>query len=492
MKNQPDTRKTNLTFEEVKQLVKLEDVLLWLGISFKKRGREISAACPLPNHGEKTASFTVGGKKVNQYYCFGCGGKGDAFDLCEILLGLTKRETLFWLIDRAGLETNVKKSFSNNQNFIPPKRIIENSPQYPYDAVLLDEVYNALLEKLSFTGWAAGELARRGLSKAEFFNAGYRSLPSSLETRIELSNDIARRFNFTDQRTVPGFFQFSNKQWCFAGDSFGRRSFEFKALLDNKKYDSLFHIPALIFPSRSGAGKIQLLKIRNPLFPHQKAGISADMIQNWKANNTQTFEHYENALRYYPPKYQVVSSVNRLSGCSAVLQTHISKLSPFSPGRILLTEGEFKGDAVAHLLQVSTSALAGVNLHHDKFLAQLTGLDLSDFNLQFEVEEKQLLPFPELQKKSEKFDFKAFQDQFVKFEDKTVVFAFDRDNSVAVTQSLLKFHYLQKHIEELRKFNFLCLVWDEIIAKGLDDLLLTGEDLYLLQLEEIFTDISNS
>jgi hypothetical protein len=54
-------------------------------VDLKRRGREWWGRCPI--HGERTPSFKVSGPR-QQFHCFGCGAKGDVFDLVAAVEGL--------------------------------------------------------------------------------------------------------------------------------------------------------------------------------------------------------------------------------------------------------------------------------------------------------------------------------------------------------------------------------------------------------------------
>ena len=86
-----DTIKERLEIAEiVGGYVKLEKA----GLSFKGR-------CPF--HNEKTPSFFVSPNR-RSYYCFGCGQKGDIFTFVQEMEGVSFREALKSLAERAGVE----------------------------------------------------------------------------------------------------------------------------------------------------------------------------------------------------------------------------------------------------------------------------------------------------------------------------------------------------------------------------------------------------
>jgi DNA primase len=66
----------------------------------RPRGRLLQALCPF--HAENSPSFTVY-RESQSYYCFGCGKSGDAFTWLMERDGLTFREAMEVLADRAGI-----------------------------------------------------------------------------------------------------------------------------------------------------------------------------------------------------------------------------------------------------------------------------------------------------------------------------------------------------------------------------------------------------
>lgn len=69
-------------------------------IELKRAGINYTARCPF--HNEKTPSFYVSDER-GTYKCFGCGEGGDIFSFVEYMDGLTFKETLKKLADKAGV-----------------------------------------------------------------------------------------------------------------------------------------------------------------------------------------------------------------------------------------------------------------------------------------------------------------------------------------------------------------------------------------------------
>jgi DNA primase len=91
MRGDVETIKERLDIAEVvKEHVKLE-----------KAGQSYKGRCPF--HNEKTPSFFVSPVRQS-YYCFGCGAKGDIFTFVQELEGLSFKEALKALAEKAGVE----------------------------------------------------------------------------------------------------------------------------------------------------------------------------------------------------------------------------------------------------------------------------------------------------------------------------------------------------------------------------------------------------
>ncbi|MBP6912124.1 MAG: DNA primase, partial [Candidatus Pacebacteria bacterium] len=75
-------------------------------IRLEKAGNYMRALCPF--HNEKTPSFYVSPSR-GTYRCFGCGKGGDVISFVEAIEGLTFREALVRLADRAGVELVYEK-----------------------------------------------------------------------------------------------------------------------------------------------------------------------------------------------------------------------------------------------------------------------------------------------------------------------------------------------------------------------------------------------
>ncbi|MBR6594930.1 MAG: DNA primase [Clostridia bacterium] len=131
-------------------------------VALKRAGSNMSGLCPF--HSEKTPSFTVF-PKTRSYYCFGCGAGGDAVSFVMQLEGLSYRDAVEYLANRAGLQ-------------------MEEDGERKRDEVRRDRVVAATTEAARFfhkalvspSGAAAAEyLKNRGLSPLTVrrFGIGY-------------------------------------------------------------------------------------------------------------------------------------------------------------------------------------------------------------------------------------------------------------------------------------------------------------------------------
>ena len=68
------------------------------GLTFTQSGKDRKARCPLPDHEDADASFTVSGHLWN---CFGCGRGGSIIDLLVAWDQLSEKQAIAWLIANA-------------------------------------------------------------------------------------------------------------------------------------------------------------------------------------------------------------------------------------------------------------------------------------------------------------------------------------------------------------------------------------------------------
>lgn len=89
----------NSVIEQIKNRLPIEEVLSSY-ITLIPSGSQRKAKCPF--HNERTASFSISPER-GQYYCFGCGAKGDIFTFVQEFEGIDFKGALKILADRAGI-----------------------------------------------------------------------------------------------------------------------------------------------------------------------------------------------------------------------------------------------------------------------------------------------------------------------------------------------------------------------------------------------------
>jgi len=90
----------NSPVQQIKERLSIEDVVSSY-IKLDQVGSSLKARCPF--HNEKTPSFFVSKDRGN-YYCFGCGAKGDIFTFVEEFEGLDFKGALKLLAEKAGVK----------------------------------------------------------------------------------------------------------------------------------------------------------------------------------------------------------------------------------------------------------------------------------------------------------------------------------------------------------------------------------------------------
>jgi DNA primase len=93
----------NSPVQQIKERLSIEEVVSTY-IKIEKAGVNLKARCPF--HNEKTASFFISPTR-NNYYCFGCGAKGDIFTFVQEFEGLDFKGALKVLAQKAGVVLEV-------------------------------------------------------------------------------------------------------------------------------------------------------------------------------------------------------------------------------------------------------------------------------------------------------------------------------------------------------------------------------------------------
>lgn len=87
------------TVQAIKERLDIADVVRQY-VTLQEAGTSLKGRCPF--HTEKSPSFFVSPER-GTYYCFGCGAKGDAFSFIQEMEGVSFREALVMLAERAGV-----------------------------------------------------------------------------------------------------------------------------------------------------------------------------------------------------------------------------------------------------------------------------------------------------------------------------------------------------------------------------------------------------
>ncbi len=134
--------------ETIKQRLDIAEVVGGY-VKLEKSGVSFKGRCPF--HNEKTPSFFVSPARQS-FYCFGCGEKGDIFTFVQEMEGLSFREALKSLAERAGVE--LKGRAESEQARSEKERLHE----------ALEFALKFFEEKLSGNVSAQEYLLKRGLS----------------------------------------------------------------------------------------------------------------------------------------------------------------------------------------------------------------------------------------------------------------------------------------------------------------------------------------
>ncbi|MDR2400115.1 MAG: DNA primase [Deferribacteraceae bacterium] len=136
---------------EVKQL-NIVDIISQHA-ELKKSGGKYLAICPLPNHREKTPSFTVDETK-NFFFCFGCHKGGNGITFVMEYKGYDFSEAVVYLCERFGIEVKYDKTGAHHDTSSVLKNLYGDMEEYCAAALYTREGEVAL-----------GYLANRGFGE---------------------------------------------------------------------------------------------------------------------------------------------------------------------------------------------------------------------------------------------------------------------------------------------------------------------------------------
>lgn len=92
--------------EKIKEELKPINVVRYLGVRYRRSGKNIFILCP--EHAERTGmadrhigNCVLGNRFHNAYHCFGCGATGDCFKLIALLKGLDLKKDFYEVLETA-------------------------------------------------------------------------------------------------------------------------------------------------------------------------------------------------------------------------------------------------------------------------------------------------------------------------------------------------------------------------------------------------------
>lgn len=233
------------TVEQIKERLNIEEVLSSY-IKLEKAGKNMKGRCPF--HNEKTPSFFVSLER-NNYYCFGCGAKGDIFTFVEQFEGLDFMGALKLLAERAGVEIEFDK---NNQ-------VHKNEKERLYAA--MEEATIFYQKNLENSKEAQEYLKKRGVNdetikkfRIGFVGNDWRLLYGYLKNKnfSEADMEKAGLIKKADEAQKGYYDRFRNRIMFPISDSSGRViAFSGRILVDDDKSAKYLNSPDTILFNKS-------------------------------------------------------------------------------------------------------------------------------------------------------------------------------------------------------------------------------------------------
>lgn len=171
--------------EIIKQKLSIVDIA-GSYLKLERSGSSYRACCPF--HNEKTPSFFISPDRGN-YYCFGCGAKGDIFSLTEHLEVLDFKGALKFLADKAGVKLQGASGDSVSKDekemlyraleratvfFEEQFRLFPEAPQYLEKRGVTKETISSFRIGYAPVSWQAlsDTLQKEGYTKSVLLQAG--------------------------------------------------------------------------------------------------------------------------------------------------------------------------------------------------------------------------------------------------------------------------------------------------------------------------------
>lgn len=182
------------SLEDIRERTDIVELVREYIPGLKRAGRNHKACCPF--HQEKTPSFMVNPEK-QIFHCFGCGKGGSVFDFVMEMEGLSFREAMEKLAERAGLRIArpERKMGPKEKERVEALRALEFAREH----------YHELLLNLPEAEKARKYLAKRGVSREtiEKFKIGFAPRAKSLlpaAARKGFTSDVLKRAGLAADR----------------------------------------------------------------------------------------------------------------------------------------------------------------------------------------------------------------------------------------------------------------------------------------------------
>ncbi|MHA1912058.1 MAG: DUF5906 domain-containing protein [Candidatus Kariarchaeaceae archaeon] len=177
-------------FQEVKSLVNLSDVATRLGASLTKQSgsNTYHGTCPTGHASSSGKSFHIDMNK-GLGFCFNCGIGGDAISLVEEVKGLTKWESLKWLVK----EFNVKVDLGQPQHSPKPTpEQIKEQQEMIARSIIFEKIYE-IGKKLLYEDEGKETLKylteERGYDVEVLKNTDWLYIPKDFDIKTQLINE---------------------------------------------------------------------------------------------------------------------------------------------------------------------------------------------------------------------------------------------------------------------------------------------------------------
>jgi DNA primase len=233
------------TTDQIKDRLSIEEVISSY-IKLEKAGKNLKGRCPF--HNEKTPSFFVSPER-NNYYCFGCGAKGDIFTFVEQFEGLDFMGALKLLAERAGVEITFDKD----------SQVHKTEKERLY--TIMDEATKFYEENLKNSKEAQEYLKKRGVTEETIkkFRIGYipndwRLVYTYLKNKKYSDTDIEKAGLIKKaEEAQKGYYdRFRGRIMFPIADSSGRIiAFSGRILVDDQKSAKYLNSPDTVLFNKS-------------------------------------------------------------------------------------------------------------------------------------------------------------------------------------------------------------------------------------------------